>query len=369
MTSRTITITVSKVLIAVLIAVLVITFSYSRKKIITKYYKHPSKKLGQVQEDIFKQYNFTESVDWTLYIPRTYNTIEEELLTIKTQSNKHSNKFVFGINGCDNFVSKNGLWIMLVNKYGTDFAAKLMPRSYILYKQSDLELFKYEYISGKAYIMKKNIQRKEGLKLTSSLEEIIEGGSNDYKVVQEYMDNIFLVNSRKLNIRVYILIVYDKTPQAYMYKHGKCIYTNKEYNGDIYDIESNITSYKMDTNVYKKSPFTTDELDIYIKSNTKSTSIQPIMNKIMNHMKIVCNPIINKLVKSENLTNHTTFQLFGCDIILDNNLNPFLLEFNKGPEMKPKCAKDYKLKYKIYTDMYNKVGLIASKNNHFIQIS
>jgi len=352
-------------LILLVVIILLIIIAFSRKKQIP-YYKHPLKKIGQIQEDIFNKYNFKETSNWKLYIPQTYNTIEEELLTVTISGD---NKFIFGINGCDTFVSKNGLWSILLDKYGSELAGKLIPRSYLLYNQADIDLFRKEYIPNKPYIMKKNIQRKQGLKLTSNIAEILEGGQHGYKVVQEYMDNIFLVNSRKLNIRIYILVICDTSNdiQFYLYNRGKCIYTNKEYNGDIYDMESNITSYKMDIAVYDKSPFTTDELDIYIKTAFKNKHPR-VMDNIKDLMKRVCIPIKNKIFKSANLENSTTFQLFGCDIILDDNLNPFILEFNKGPEMKPKFKRDYDLKYKLNTDMYNLVGLINSRTNYFNRI-
>ena len=123
----------------------------------------------------------------------------------------------------------------------------------------------------------------------------------------------------------------------------------------------------MDSNVYNKSPFTTDELDNYIKRIYK-TKHEPVMRKIRELMKLVCKPIKNKIFKSSNLESSITFQLFGCDIILDTDLNPFILEFNKGPEMKPKCKKDYKLKYKMNVDMYSKVGILNNRINNFNRI-
>ena len=37
----------------------------------------------------------------------------------------------------------------------------------------------------------------------------------------------------------------------YISKKGKCIYTNKKYNHNDFDFESNITSYNLDMNIYK----------------------------------------------------------------------------------------------------------------------
>ena len=73
---------------------------------------------------------------------------------------------------------------------------------------------------------------------------------------------------------------------------------------------------------------------------------------------------------NENLINYTCFQLFGADFILTDTLNPFLLEFNKGPEMNSINSKDYNLKKKIINDVYEMVGLFKYSRNKsdFIQI-
>ena len=158
-------------ILLVLLLILIIIFIISRKKQIL-YYKHPLKKLGDIQQDIYKNYNFTESSNfkgnWVLYIPRTYNTIEDELRTLDIPRTKTSRN-IFGINDCDNFVSKNGLWSILLEEYGVEFAATLIPRSYLLYNETDIDSFKKDFIPDKAYMMKKNIQRKEGLKITTNL--------------------------------------------------------------------------------------------------------------------------------------------------------------------------------------------------------
>ena len=66
--------------------------------------------------------------------------------------------------------------------------------------------------------------------------------------------------------------------------------------------------------------------------------------------------MITNLNKNNN--NNIHFQLFGLDYIFDDNLNVYLLELNKGPDMTSKNDKDYVLKYRIYEDLLNKAGII-----------
>jgi hypothetical protein len=93
-----------------------------------------------------------------------------------------------------------------------------------------MNAFKNYYNKKDIYILKKNIQRKEGLKLTSDLNTILNAKDESYKVVQKYLTNLYLINKRKVNLRIYLLIlIKDNKIYFYMSNIGKCIYTNKEF--------------------------------------------------------------------------------------------------------------------------------------------
>ena len=60
--------------------------------------------------------------------------------------------------------------------------------------------------------------------------------------------------------------------------------------------------------------------------------------------------------------------MFGVDIILDENLHPYILEMNKGPDMKPKDDEDHKIKKKVIEDTFGRVNLIEVDNNEYREI-
>ena len=373
-------------LILIIIIILFIILFIIRKKNIESfenelsnlsYYRCESKMLGKIVQDIFDNNNIIKSKDnWNIYIPCGYNEVEDELTKIKIKDEK-INKHIFGLNGCDTIVSKNKIWESLVLCFGRKKASTLMPESFILDDLNEIELFRKSFNPSlnEIYILKKNVQRKEGLKLTRDYFEIIDGYKEYYRVAQKYITDLYLINQRKVNLRIYLLIVIkDNFIYFYVSDKGKCIYTNKKYNDDDLDFESNITSYNLDMTVYEQNPRDFEELKIFIDENESENIMNfkngiYLFNKINLLMEEISICLSKNLYQSKNIKNTVAFQLFGADVIFDKELHPYLLELNKGPDMTPRDEIDENMKNIVQTDMFKIVGVLPNiGSNSFRQI-
>jgi len=307
-----------------------------------------------INNNINGTYKYNDN--WLLFMPCTYNNIEKELNKVKNLKNK----LLFGVRGCDLIVSKNNIWKLLEIKYGRDNAINIMPETYILSDKNHMQLFKKDYSSEEVYIMKKNIQRKQGLLLTNDFDLITNNNDDKFRIVQKYMKNTFMINKRKLNLRIYLLIVIKNNKlKTYYYKNGKCIYTNKDYNNSL-ELEENITSLNMDVKIYRKNPFDLFELCKYLGDEKYLI----LLNNLKNNLKQLEKCYKNILLKLNiNNNNNTYFQLFGLDYIFSNNLDVYLLELNKGPDMSSKNNKDLILKSRVYEDLFKLVKIIKNKSS------
>lgn len=366
-TLKIVLIIVPLVIILITISLLIILANRSIKKGKITYFKCQERPNGTIMNDIFKKENINKGNNYNLYLPCGYNNVENELLNV-IDTNKL--KYVFGLKGCDSIVSKNNIWDLLEKKYGRENAKEIMPESFVLNNRDHINklINRFYETPNLIVICKKNIQRKNGLLLINSIDEISDAIKENYKVAQVYKNDLLLIMNRKVNLRVYLMIVVDNNNKftAYINKKGKCLYTNKKYNGDNLDFESNITSFNVDQDLYKTYPHTLKDLGIYLNKNGYN------WNKIWRDIELLFKKVMDASYKNfyqpKNLNEKICFQLFGADIILDNNGKPFLLEINKGPDMIPKFDKDYGLKRNVYNETFNKIGLTKSRGNEYIEI-
>ena len=310
-------------------------------------------------ENYIHQSTLSPNTQPDLYIPCGYSNAELELYNLPSENVAKSK--IFAITGCDILAGKDSIWQQLEKTYSREGAKLLMPETYITASATDLDLFERSYHIENIYILKKNIQRKEGIIILDNLLNILATIKRDprYKIIQHYITNPFLIQKRKLNIRLYIAIVCEpsnKTVQTYLYTHGKCIYTNQDYDPkDINKLEAHLTSLNLNTQIYSKAPETLPELSNFIGQKHYNTIWGKIVYKLGRVMQAV-KPLVCQDGKGA-----MNFQLFGVDVMLDQNMEPWILEFNKGPDMTYKTPNDEKMKTQLYKDLFCLVGLTNYK--------
>lgn len=380
---------INKTLIIILLFILVIALSLTLCKKLNIYNqnienniiidqtenKNPTffkckKNILKPERYVIDKYNlkYSSNNNWDLFIPCGYNNINEKINNIRPINDKQK---IYVIYGCDKIVSKNNLWNILLNYYGRT-NEQIMPNTYNLTLQEEINLFLKQFDSNKLYIMKKNIQRKEGILLIKNKDTVINNINNNYKIVQEYIENLYLINGRKINLRYYFLVITKNNKiNTFLYRFGKCIYSNKQHKNSINieylteeelnnssNRENFITSYNLDPEIYNVLPETFDELKKFI-GDQKYNILQ---NNVNNLFKKLSQAIVPEFKVNNHLSNNLCFQLFGADILFDNNLKPFLLELNKGPSMKYITEKDKIMKQQLKEDLFFKMKIIKNKN-------
>ncbi len=322
--------------------------------------------------EFFENYNiknidtdFTDSkVEYKkkLFIACTFDDVDYEI----SQMKKTKNNYYMIINKCDLFVGKNYLWNFLKAIYKND-VTKYVPQSFVTYNYNSMEEFKKKYDKNKLYIMKKNVQRQEGIRITNNYEDLLNGIKDQFIIIQELLQNPFLLNGRKINLRVYILVVIkDKTCTIYAYSNGFMYYTSKMFEKGSTDLDKNVTTGYIDRKVYEENPLTHDDFRKYLGKDKSKI----IFDNIYKLIKNVMSPIKEYLVSVQAFPGSTQFQVFGSDIAVNDDLTATLMEINKGPDLSYKDERDGEVKKNLIEDMFNTVGVInIDKENRFIKVA
>ena len=316
------------------------------------HYKNCSKyKVPKILRDVFdsnkiKKTKYVNKADFLFKCRKN-----DEVINFLDNNNNY--KYLSSIDGCNKLASKVKLWNIVEKKYGRKEAKKLLPNTYILNNFNHMIEFQKKYKINKKYILKKPLQNKRGLLITKNLNTILNAKFYNYEIVQDLMSDLYTVKGRKVNLRIYMVIICKNNKMnIYLYDDGICMYTNKSYDNNTDNFESQITSYNMSYDVYNEVPQFINQLDLYLDRKL-------LWEKICNLMKKIIGAFRNEICVKNN---YNSFQLFGPDIILNKKLEPYLLEINKGPSMQTLNMKERQFKFKLNNDIINLIKF-DKKNN------
>lgn len=333
-----------------------------------KYYQCNTYPVNKSLSTIFKNKGIervSTPTDANIHLTCGYTNVEKEYLDLPFDKSK----YIHAIKGCDNIVSKNILWKLLRDYYGEEQAQQYTPNTYLLDAIEDkLRLLKNTQDNNQILILKKNLQRQEGLKFAIKKELTISKlndlAKENYVIAQDYLDDPFIINGRKINLRVYLLIVIKNGKKyAYIYKDGFVYYTKKNYRYSTEHDEGITTGY-IERTVYNKNPLTHSDLQNFLKKEGYNYKV------LFSHIQDLVVKVLDAVHPALELTKgKVNYQLFGLDVQPDKNFNVKLLEINKGVSLQEMDTKDAEVKIKLQEDIYKTIGIIKENyNNDFVLV-
>jgi len=309
---------------------------------------------------ILNKYGLDRNDNSDIYFINDYTYAEKIISDI--QPNQY--KYINIIDGCDLISSKISLYNTLKYKYKDD-VLKYAPKTYIFKNIDDYNDLKKEVKINDKYILKNNAQRQEGIKLLiyTSWNDIIMNEDN-YTIIQKYIENPLIIGERKINMRIYLLLVSinDKL-YGYIYDNGFIYYTQQKYDINKFDFAHHITTGYIDRKVYEENPLTIQ--DLYNKlGDNNSNKLQNNINILMNK---ICDAFSNVICMKKH-GNTIKYQIFGADVAPLDNLEVKIMEINKGPDLRAKDKRDGKLKNNMQNDILKTVLNNDIINTNFIRI-
>lgn len=185
--------------------------------------------------------------------------------------------------------------------------------------------------------------RGRGIACFDNLEEILEYSRANSKesqwTVQKYMENSLIVHQRKFDIRQWVLVTNWEPLTAWFYEDCYLRFCVNEYN--LEDLRDKFT-HLANNSISKKSPkfnetpitgsmWKKDQFIDYL--NQEGREGKKLWNeKIAPQMKSIVQASLNCVQDMIESRPHS-FELYGFDFMLDEELNPWLIEINSSPSM------------------------------------
>lgn len=259
----------------------------------------------------------------------------------------------------------------------------ILPEDETAFKENILPLIKNNK-ADKMYILKPVASsRGRGIKLLTPTSSI-----PNKCIISSYISNPHIINNKKYDLRIYVFISSFNPLKIYLYREGLVRFASEDYDSNnLFNKFIYLTNYSInkenehfDANVSSldqctgskwslsalRSYFEKEKLDFSIIWN----KIKDIIIKTSITIEKVTTDKVNSLLDENN---NNLFELYGFDILIDSNLDAWLMEVNLNPSLNTDTALDLKIKSMLMTDIFNTIGLESynhsNKNLEFIHQS
>ncbi|KAF7649172.1 hypothetical protein LDENG_00145900 [Lucifuga dentata] len=192
-------------------------------------------------------------------------------------------------------------------------------------------------------------------------------------LVQKYLQKPYLINGSKFDLRIYVYVTSYDPLRVYIFSDGLVRFASCRYSSSTKTLSNkfmHLTNYSVNR---KNSGYQTNDdsqachghkwalkaLWQYLGSQGINTSlIWEKIKDIVIKTIITSESYVNSLLKMNVSSAYCCHELFGFDIILDNNLKPWILEVNVSPCLSSHTGLDVEVKGQMVRDLLNLAGFL-----------
>ncbi|CAH8463755.1 unnamed protein product [Schistosoma turkestanicum] len=191
-------------------------------------------------------------------------------------------------------------------------------------------------------------------------------------IVQSYINQPYLIDGKKFDIRLYVLVSGFSPLRAYVYREGLVRFASQKYSTALQHLRNrfvHLTNYSI--NKYNK----TDETfvsnhkwklsTLWSYLTERGVDVLNLWSRIVDIIFKTLSSVVNciaTMVDQNCRRRASVYELFGFDIILDADLKPWLLEVNVSPSLHTNTKLDDEVKTAVVKDMFNICGFQLPPN-------
>lgn len=192
-------------------------------------------------------------------------------------------------------------------------------------------------------------------------------------LVQRYLHKPYLIGGRKFDLRIYVYVTCYDPLRVYLFKDGLVRFASCKYSSSMkslsnkfvhltnYSVNKKNTEYKSnsDETACQGHKWALKALWSYLtQKGVNSEAIWEKIKDIVIKTIIASEPYVNSLVKMYVRRPYCCHELFGFDIMLDENLKPWILEVNISPSLHSNSPLDASIKGQMIRDLLNLAGFV-----------
>ncbi|KAH7977139.1 hypothetical protein HPB51_027000 [Rhipicephalus microplus] len=176
-------------------------------------------------------------------------------------------------------------------------------------------------------------------------------------VVCRYVDPPLLVGGRKFDLRLYVLVTFFQPLRAYLYRKGFCRFCQLHYRTKGLDnpfVHLTNVSVQRHGGRYNQShggKWSLSSLEMFVRGTRGSVSAARLRQDLKN---LVAHSLT--AVAPSMMSDRHCFELYGYDVLLDEQLRPWLLEVNASPSLTASTRADALLKQALVDDVLRLVA-------------
>nr|BAN21167.1 conserved hypothetical protein [Riptortus pedestris] len=265
---------------------------------------------------------------------------------------------------------KDRLWKNLqrfMNKHGKrEFG--FMPKTYVLPQDTKALRAAWDKEDAVRWIVKPPASaRGSGIKVVNKWVDI---PKKVPLIVQKYISNPYLINGNKFDLRLYVLVTSFDPLRIYIYENGLVRFASARYSDDLktlsdryihltnYSINKFSNSYSMndDAGACLGHKWTLRSLWSFLSGSIDVDALWSSLVDLVIKTIICGESAISQLARLNLSSRYCSYELFGVDVLLDENLKPWLLEVNISPSLHSGSSLDTAVKGPLVTNILNLVG-------------
>ncbi|NXS28646.1 TTLL4 polyglutamylase, partial [Pomatostomus ruficeps] len=197
-------------------------------------------------------------------------------------------------------------------------------------------------------------------------------------LVQRYLHKPYLIGGKKFDLRIYVYVTCYDPLRVYLFKDGLVRFASCKYSSSMeslsnkfmhltnYSVNKKNTEYKSnsDETACQGHKWALKALWSYLtQKGVNSEAIWEKIKDIVIKTIIASEPYVNSLVKMYVRRPYCCHELFGFDIMLDENLKPWILEVNISPSLHSNSPLDVSIKGQMIRDLLNLAGFVLPSMN------